>query len=207
MDTLSNYRKRALASLEHGWGTFVCATLVYLVISSICQSFIQIDEESASLAGLSLVMTILLLPLIWGFYTMYLDHIRGEKVGLGNLFQGYSKEWFSKSLLTLLLMYVYTLLWTLLLIVPGIIKALSYAMTPYVLKDNPNMKSNEAIEESMRLMSGHKAELFLLSLSFIGWALLSLLTLGIGFLWLIPYMQTAYAHFYEDLKKEAGERQ
>ena len=207
MDTLSNYRKRALASLEHGWGTFVCATLVYLVISSICQSFTQIDEGSASLAGLSLVMTILLLPLIWGFYTMYLDHIRGEKVGLGNLFQGYSKEWFSKSLLTLLLMYVYTLLWTLLLIVPGIIKALSYAMTPYVLKDNPNMKSNEAIEESMRLMSGHKAELFLLSLSFIGWALLSLLTLGIGFLWLIPYMQTANAHFYEDLKKEAGERQ
>ena len=207
MDTLSNYRKRALASLEHGWGTFVCATLVYLVISSICQSFIQIDEESASLAGLSLVMTILLLPLIWGFYTMYLDHIRGEKVGLGNLFQGYSKEWFSKSLLTLLLMYVYILLWTLLLIIPGIIKALSYAMTPYVLKDNPNMKSNEAIEESMRLMSGHKAELFLLSLSFIGWALLSLLTLGIGFLWLIPYMQTAFAYFYEDLKKEAGERQ
>lgn len=193
--------------MEHGWGTFVCATLVYLVISSICQSFIQIDEESASLAGLSLVMTILLLPLIWGFYTMYLDHIRGEKVGLGNLFQGYSKEWFSKSLLTLLLMYVYILLWTLLLIIPGIIKALSYAMTPYVLKDNPNMKSNEAIEESMRLMSGHKAELFLLSLSFIGWALLSLLTLGIGFLWLIPYMQTAFAYFYEDLKKEAGERQ
>ena len=207
MDTLSNYRKRALASLEHGWGTFVCATLVYLVISSICQSFTRIDEESASLAGLSLVMTILLLPLMWGFYTMYLDHIRGEKVGLGNLFQGYSKEWFSKSLLTFLLMYVYILLWTLLLIVPGIIKALSYAMTPYVLKDNPNMKSNEAIEESMRLMSGHKAELFLLSLSFIGWALLSLLTLGIGFLWLIPYMQTAFAYFYEDLKKEAGERQ
>ena len=207
MDTLSNYRKRALASLEHGWGTFVCATLVYLVISSICQSFTRIDKESASLAGLSLVMTILLLPLIWGFYTMYLDHIRGEKVGLGNLFKGYSKEWFSKSLLTLLLMYVYILLWTLLLIIPGIIKALSYAMTPYVLKDNPNMKSNEAIEESMRLMSGHKAELFLLGLSFIGWALLSLLTLGIGFLWLIPYMQTAFAYFYEDLKKEAGERQ
>lgn len=193
--------------MEHGWGTFVCATLVYLVISSICQSFTRIDEESASLAFLSLVMTILLLPLMWGFYTMYLDHIRGEKVGLGNLFQGYSKEWFSKSLLTLLLLYVYILLWTLLLIVPGIIKALSYAMTPYVLKDNPNMKSNEAIEESMRLMSGHKAELFLLSLSFIGWALLSLLTLGIGFLWLIPYMQTACAYFYEDLKKEAGERQ
>ena len=196
-----------MASLEHGWGTFVCATLVYLVISSICQSFTRIDEESASLAGLSLVMTILLLTLMWGFYTMYLDHIRGEKVGLGNLFQGYSKEWFSKSLLTLLLMYVYILLWSLLIIVPGIIKALSYAMTPYVLKDNPNMKSNEAIEESMRLMSGHKAELFLLSLSFIGWALLSLLTLGIGFLWLIPYMQTACAYFYEDLKKEAGERQ
>ena len=207
MDTLSNYRKRALASLEHGWGTFVCATLVYLVISSICQSFTRIDEESASLAFLSLVMTILLLPLIWGFYTMYLDHIRGEKVGLGNLFQGYSKEWFSKSLLTLLLMYVYILLWTLLLIIPGIIKARSYAMTPYVLRDNPNMKSNEAIEESMQLMSGHKAEFFLLGLSFIGWVLLSLLTLGIGFLWLIPYMQTAFAYFYEDLKKEAGERQ
>lgn len=78
-------------------------------------------------------------------------------------------------------------------------------MTPYILKDNPEMKNNAAIEESMRMMDGHKLELFLLDLSFIGWALLSLLTCGIGFLWLTPYMNMARVNFYEDLKKASVE--
>ncbi len=75
-------------------------------------------------------------------------------------------------------------------------------MTPYLLEDNPELKYNAAIEQSMRMMDGKKMQLFLLDLSFIGWCLLSILTLGIGLLWVQPYMLGARAAFYEDLKAE-----
>lgn len=121
------------------------------------------------------------------------------------MFEGYNKELFSRVLTTTLLYYVYVFLWSLLLLIPGCIKSYSYAMTPYILKDNPEMKNNAAIEESMRMMDGHKLELFLLDLSFIGWAILSILTCCIGFLWLVPYMNMAHVNFYEDLKKASVE--
>jgi uncharacterized membrane protein len=75
-------------------------------------------------------------------------------------------------------------------------------MSPYILKENPDMDALEAINESMRLMDGHKMELFLLDLSMIGWAILCCLTCGIGTLFLTPYVYSCHAHFYEDLKKE-----
>ena len=103
---------------------------------------------------------------------------------------------------TLLLRGVYTFLWTLLLIVPGIVKSLSYAMTPFILKDNPKASYDKAIIYSMRLMQGHKMDLFVLYLSFIGWFILSCLTLGIGFVFLVPYCQMSLARFYEEVKAD-----
>ena len=100
-------------------------------------------------------------------------------------------------------MGIFEFLWTMLFIIPGIIKAFSYAMTPYILVEHPEMSANQAINESMRLMKGHKFDLFYLYLSFIGWGILSVLTLGIGFLWLIPYMETSQAAFYADVKASA----
>lgn len=143
------------------------------------------------------------MPLAYGLYCFFLGISRDEPVTNGNLFDGFKD--FKRIFLTTLLQNIYTLLWTLLLIVPGIIKSYSYAMTPYVLKDNPELSNNAAIEESMRMMEGKKMKLFLLDLSFIGWAILSVLTLCIGFLFLIPYIYTARAHFYEDAKKEIAE--
>jgi uncharacterized membrane protein len=102
----------------------------------------------------------------------------------------------------MLLKAIYLILWTLLLIIPGIIKSYSYAMTEFILKDNPEMKNNAAIEKSMAMMQGKKMKLFLLDLSFIGWIILAILTLGLGFVLLVPYMYTARAAFYEDLKAE-----
>lgn len=92
-----------------------------------------------------------------------------------------------------------------LLIVPGMMKYYSYSMTSFILKDNPDMEGDEAIDASIEIMVGHKADLFLLDLSMIGWVLLSCITCGIGFLFLCPYIYTAHAHFYEDLKKEQAE--
>ena len=96
---------------------------------------------------------------------------------------------------------LYTLLWSLLLIVPGIIAALSYAMTPFILEEHPELTANEAIRRSKELMRGHKTDLFILELTFIGWSLLCILTLNLGHIALNPYKNAAYAVFYREITK------
>ncbi len=97
---------------------------------------------------------------------------------------------------------LYVFLWTLLLVVPGIIASFSYAMTPYIMAEHPEYGANEAIGLSKELMRGNKWRFFYLEFSFIGWLLLSGLTLGIGFLWLIPYVEAANAAFYRSISGE-----
>ena len=101
---------------------------------------------------------------------------------------------------------LYTALWTLLFVVPGIIKSLSYAMTPFILADHPELTASEAIYRSKKLMDGHKMDLFILSLTFIGWDILSALTFGIGFLFLNPYRNAAYAAFYRNISAPRQEQ-
>ena len=205
MDSITNYKNRALSALENKWGNFVLITFVYGFIIGITQILSGDKDSPAILHLIGLVLFILALPLTWGFQTLFLGAVRGGEATAKDMFEGYNKELFSRVLTTTLLYYVYVFLWSLLLLIPGCIKSYSYAMTPYILKDNPEMKNNAAIEESMRMMDGHKLELFLLDLSFIGWAILSILTCCIGFLWLVPYMNMARVNFYEDLKKASVE--
>lgn len=205
MDSITNYKNRALSALENKWGNFVAITFVYGLIIGITQILSGDKDSPAILHLIGLVLFILALPLTWGFQTLFLGAVRGGEATAKDMFEGYNKELFSRVLTTTLLYYVYVFLWSLLLLIPGCIKSYSYAMTPYILKDNPEMKNNAAIEESMRMMDGHKLELFLLDLSFIGWAILSILTCCIGFLWLVPYMNMARVNFYEDLKKASVE--
>lgn len=205
MDSITNYKNRALSALENKWGNFVAITFVYGLIIGITQVLSGDKDSPAILHLIGLVLFILALPLTWGYQTLFLGAVRGGEVTAKDMFEGYNKELFSRVLTTTLLYYVYVFLWSLLLLIPGCIKAYSYAMTPFILKDNPEMKNNAAIEESMRMMDGHKLELFLLDLSFIGWAILSILTCCIGFLWLTPYMNMARVNFYEDLKKASVE--
>lgn len=98
-----------------------------------------------------------------------------------------------------LLQTLFVVLWSLLLIIPGVIKGYAYAMAPFIMAENPEMTAREALNASEELMDGHKADLFFLDLSFLGWALLSILTLGIGDFWLNPYRNAAYAAFYRNL--------
>ncbi|WP_281626051.1 DUF975 family protein [Segatella salivae] len=205
MDSITNYKNRALSALENKWGNFVLITFVYGFIIGITQILSGDKDSPAILHLIGLVLFILALPLTWGYQTLFLGAVRGGEATAKDMFEGYNKELFSRVLTTTLLYYVYVFLWSLLLLIPGCIKSYSYAMTPYILKDNPEMKNNAAIEESMRMMDGHKLELFLLDLSFIGWAILSILTCCIGFLWLVPYMNMARVNFYEDLKKASVE--
>ena len=107
-------------------------------------------------------------------------------------------DYFGQGFLQMFLRNLFTFLWALLFVIPGIIKSLSYAMTPFIMAENPELTAKEAIKISQERMQGHKWELFCLEFSFIGWYLLCGLTLGIGTFFLNPYVNAAYAAFYRD---------
>jgi len=138
--------------------------------------------------------------LSYGFNIIFLQLVRKDETlqPVKDMFVGFNN--YARTLGVTLLMVVYVFLWSLLLFVPGIIKSYSYAMTFFIANDNPELSADECIEKSMAMMEGHKFDLFLLDLSFIGWGILALFTCGIGFLWLVPYIQTSHAVFYEELK-------
>lgn len=192
----SELRAASRTTLSGNWMMAALATLVYLLIAG--------GVSSIPVAG-SVLAIIVAYPLAYGFAILFLDLFReGKPIDIGKLFDGFKD--FGRVWGTLILVAVYTILWTCLLIIPGIVKSYSYALTPFILKDEPELRYNAAIEKSMRMMNGYKMKLFLLDLSFIGWMILSILTLGIGLLFLQPYMNTARAAFYEDLKVELSDR-
>ena len=139
-------------------------------------------------------------PFCVGFYMYALRIARSENVTLGVIFDGFND--FGRCVATFFLMVIYTFLWSLLLIIPGIMASLSYAMTYFILIDNPDMKANEAIAVSKRLMMGNRWKLCCLGFRFIGWYLLVLATFGIATLWITPYWQVTFANFYEDIKEK-----
>jgi uncharacterized membrane protein len=207
MDTNQGYKNRALASLSGKWDKAIIATIIYLIITIGVSQVITIPFSS-SIAGsgsASFLWTVLCFPLLWGYTVFFLNIIREKKIDWDSIFDGYKNGEWKRIGGTYLLYYIYVTLWTLLLIIPGIIKALSYSMTPFILQDDPTISGNAAIEKSMRMMDGHKMDLFWLFLSFIGWIILSIMTFGIGFILLEPYINTSVAHFYEDLKEQQGE--
>ncbi len=197
-----NYKDEALESLRGKWGWSVVLALEYFAIYYIPNILIDLAVEFAGYTGnisFGNLWDIPMIPVSWGFTIAFLQIARREEVTNHILFEGFDQ--FGRIFLTKLLQGAFLVLWTLCLIIPGIIKFYSYAMTDYILKDT-DLSYGEAIDRSMEMMDGHKSDLFLLDLSFIGWFLLSCLTLGIGFLLLIPYMETAHAHFYEHLKED-----
>jgi uncharacterized membrane protein len=137
------------------------------------------------------------LQLGWAGFALRIARRDGQ-LDVGRVFDGFHNYW--KALGLFLLSNLFILLWTLLLIIPGIMAAYSYAMAFFILNDHPEIGVNEAIGRSKAMMHGHRWKLFCLSCRFIGWALLSILTCGIGWFFLMPYMQVSFAHFYEDIR-------
>lgn len=182
----------ALQDLRGKWEQPILTTLIYCAISGALSSIPFLGQVGHIL---------LVLPLSYSFTQLFLRFIRGEKDNLvSKLFDCFND--YGKSLGTAFMVGLYSFLWSLLFIIPGIIKSLAYSMTFYIAKDHPEYSVDQCIEASMKMMDGHKMDLFLLRLSFIGWVLLSFLTLCIGLLWVIPYMQATEAHFYEQLRAD-----
>ncbi|TFE23999.1 DUF975 family protein [Cohnella luojiensis] len=192
MPTNAELRAMARGSLSGNWTSAVLHMLLYCVIQGVIQYFIE-EMPFVGWVGNLLVSG----ALTFGLVSFYLLISRGEKPETSVLFSGFNR--FVNTFLLSLLMSIFTILWTLLLIVPGIIAALRYSQAYYILRDNPEIGAMEAIRRSKALMDGQKGKLFMLTLSFIGWFLLTILTLGIGILWLAPYVYTAFGHFHNSL--------
>ena len=151
-----------------------------------------------SLAGLLGIVSFILGGTVeLGYAKFLLKQYDRKQLQFSDLFSQFER--FGTGFAQKFLRTLFTVLWSLLFIIPGIVKGLSYAMTPFILEEHPEMTASEAIKASMRLMDGHKMDLFILGLTFIGWQILACLTMGIGFLFLNPYMNAAYAAFYRSI--------
>ena len=229
----ADFREKARISLQGNWGKavgvgFVAALLGAGTTSAAGGTGVQFDSgdiETISelngviptefqityLAILSiLAFTALVFGLIHffvggaatlGYVKFNLNLVDKKTASFADLFSEFHR--FGAGFVMQLLRGIYTFLWTLLFIIPGIYAAYGYAMAPYILMENPEMTANEAITKSKEMMHGNRWRLFCLEISFIGWSLLAaFFTLGIGYFWLIPYMETSFAAFYREIKAE-----
>ncbi|MDL2228322.1 DUF975 family protein [Bacteroidales bacterium OttesenSCG-928-K03] len=178
--------QRAKDSLKGMWGTAAIVTLIYSLI---------LNAISATIAGGLIVGGPLTLGYVFFIKSLKFDK---ENASIERVFDGFKD--FSRSLIAYILIAVYVFLWMLLLIIPGIIMNYAYSMTYFILSEDKEISASDALKKSKQMMMGNKWKLFCLELRFFGWILLCILTLGIGFLWLQPYMEMARLNFYYDLK-------
>ena len=152
------------------------------------------------LSGLIPGLTTLIVgqPLTLGLTMIFLGLTRDESPEINTLFSGFS--YMGPAILLNIMIAIFTCLWSLLFVIPGIIKAISYSMAYFVLADNPELSAKEALDESKRITSGHIGDLFVLYLSFIPWVLLGAITCGLALIYVVPYMQTTMANYYLELK-------
>ena len=213
----------ARRNLEGTWGISVGVALVAALLGGLIVgtgSNINFNFNEDTVRNLPPIFWTVLLPLVsvagllgivsfilggtveLGYAKFLLKQYDRKELQFSDLFSQFER--FGTGFAQKFLRTLYTCLWALLLVIPGIVKGLSYAMTPFILEEHPEMTASEAIKASMKLMDGHKMDLFILGLTFIGWEILACLTMGIGFLFLNPYMNAAYAAFYRNI---SGQRQ
>lgn len=134
---------------------------------------------------------------------IFLNLTKGEKPKVTDVFNGFN--YFLKAFGLYFMMGLFAVLWTLLFIIPGIVKSLSYSMAPYIMAENPDIGIFDAIKQSRTMMHGHKWEYFVLGLSFILWHLLGVVTIGIAYIYVYPYICATNANFYNSIKGTANE--
>ena len=198
MGTNQDYKNRALASLEGKWSNGAIASLIVFLLSGGVGNIVTLPMNETTSLSVSSLWSVLCLPLSWGLAVYFLNLIRNENIDYGRLFDGYHD--FLRILLAQFCVGLCVLIGFIFLFVPGIIIGLMLSQTSFILKDDQQIGFLDAMKKSKDMMKGHKSELFWLTLSFIGWFILSCLTLGLGFLLLVPYWYSTAAHFYEDLK-------
>lgn len=212
----SDYRAKARENLAGNWGLSILVALIAALLGgAVSGSTFSLDIDTETLSKLppllyNIVNSLLSVTAVLSLVQFFI----GGAIKLGNCHyllgqhdqtERELKDLFSElgrwgaGFVLNLLTTLFTILWTLLFIIPGIVAAYSYAMAPFILAEHPEMSAKEAIAASKEMMKGHRWELFCLDFSFIGWSLLCVLTLGIGYLFLNPYMSAARTAFYRNL--------
>ncbi len=188
------------------WWKMTLATIALYLLNGGISIYVNIvtvinrDDPSTTVGYSSSVITLLLIPFTIAASGYYLNHIRGFNPEWKSLYKE-GIDNYGSYLVTGVLVNVFTFLWSLLFVVPGIIKSLAYSQANYVIHDNPRLKGKEAIEISKRMTNGFKGDLFSMYLSFIGWYILVGLTGGILSIYVTPYVETTAAMYYENLKR------
>ncbi|MCQ2399766.1 MAG: DUF975 family protein [Clostridia bacterium] len=195
MQKSSEYRRRARVALD---GNIFSNTWLLVLVAALIYGAI-VSALSFTVVGLILVEGPLMLGL--SIYLLNMYRANEKKNQLGTLFDGFKGN-FGDSVLLGFLRDLFICLWSLLLVVPGIIKAYSYSMAFYIKADHPEYNWKQCIDESRKMMNGKKWKLFCLQLSFIGWFIVGALCLGVGTLWAAAYCDAATIAFYEDAKAE-----
>ena len=213
----SEYRAQARETLSGRWNEMALLMLIISFIAVIfaTPNYVGVLAELPWLAmsgsGCSLLAAFLItVPLSYSFANLCLAYARREEIEgsyLSALFRDFADRWSTYVLSGLLVDLLVALIALPTLMIGAIILGLAYGMVPYVIRDNKEMGVREVLRTSRLMMRGHKWQLFVLEMTFIGWVLLCIITLGIGLLWLQPYMATSFAHFYEDVKAEYESKQ
>lgn len=204
-------KREALNALRGNWGASVLLTLIVFAISGLVPLFFEVPlsggyeawllQDTAPIGAtlVSTLISLLLIPLSIASIWFFIDLQRGNGPKISDVFNPYKDLGLGLKIIGISIMQsIFLFLWFLLLFVPGVIKSIAYSQTFYLLKDHPEYSTFEAITESRKRMIGLKWKYFLLCLSFIGWGLLSIITFGIGLLWLMPYMSTTFSAFYNN---------
>lgn len=168
-------------------------------------SFFDLDPSIASFSLSLFLITCLVIPFKVAFNGYKLNALRNNTFNSKFVYDTASSN-YVKFLITGIVRDVIVYLWSLLLVVPGIIKGLSYSMTDYVIFENPNLDPREAMDISKRITYGFRTDILIMYLSFIPWYFFASITAGIGSIYVLPYVETTEAMFYENLKKHAIER-
>lgn len=207
-------KRRSLDALKGNWGKAILLTVLISILTVFIPTAMDIQnsggletwlntEETPSGSLFSFVYEIVLIPFYAGVLWFYISLVRKDNAKIRNIFKIYQDGRLTLKLIwTYIVMMFFTLLWTLLFIIPGIIKSIAYSQTTYVLRDHPEYTATQAITESRRLMDGYKWKYVLFLLSFFGWFLLTLVTFGLAWFFVGPYFSAAQAVFYDELKNQ-----
>lgn len=214
--TRKELKDNARQSLRGNWGWAIIVFLITAIIFGIFtgaghwldETYINYDGTNIFYQFASPIGSILLwigsfIGLSRNIAFLELRDDQKEEKPYMAAFSVFTENRFGPELINFVLVSIFTFLWTWLLIIPGIIKAYSYSMTPYIVKDmvasDKQVGATDGLNASKELMKGHKMNLFIFDLSFLGWNILAAITCGIGYLWVTPYYQTAKANFYRHI--------
>ncbi|MDD2190248.1 MAG: DUF975 family protein [Eubacteriales bacterium] len=198
-ESCRNLRALGRNALAGIWKLAFMGTLIYFAITTIPVLLLDslfFEKGESAQSGIATIYSLLISgPMILGYAMFCISLFRKRETSPAEVLYGFER--FVKSFGLYIVISLFIFLWALLLIIPGIIAAYRYSMSFYILADNPDMGIMEALNRSKIMMRGNKWKLFCLNLSFIGWAILCVLSFGVGFLWLIPYVEVSIIAFYD----------